>query len=112
VLHHALDQPLPQPPPAHLRQHVDVAEIGEGRGIGDHPRQTDLPLPLIEAAAERAAERPLQDFPRDPLGPVGGREEGVDRVEVKAGGVGRDGEAVAVMLEAHGGEYKGLPLNA
>jgi hypothetical protein len=31
----------------------------------------------------------------------------MDRVEVETGGIGRDGEAVAVVLEAHGRKYKG-----
>ena len=99
----ALHEPASQAVAAHLRQHVDVAEVGEGGAVGHHPRQADLPRALVEAEAEGIRKRPRHGLAGNPHAPVGGGKEGVNGVEVESRRIGGDGEAVAVVLGAHDG---------
>src|SRR6266849_3528436 len=65
-------------------QHEDVADIGEGRMIRDHPGKAHLPLPVEGAETGRMTEGAGHHLARDAGRPVGGpREKPVDRVEVE-----------------------------
>src|SRR6266852_2870565 len=65
-------------------QHEDVADIGEGRMIRDHPGKAHLPLPVEGAETGRMTERAGHQLAGDTGRPVGGpREKPMDGVEVE-----------------------------
>jgi len=68
-------------------EHVNVAEVGEGGGVGDDADEADLgAVGRIDAEREGVCERAGNGLAGDAGGPVGGRQVGVDSVDVEAGG--------------------------
>lgn len=52
-------------------EQVNVAQVGEGRSVGDHSGQPDLLAVVVEPETERACEAALDQLERDSGCPIG-----------------------------------------
>jgi len=71
VLGHALHQPNPQPTPAQLVEHEDVAHVGERRVVADDARKAGLAPGLgVQPEVQRALDAAPHDVERHAARPV------------------------------------------
>jgi hypothetical protein len=83
-------------------EHKYVPDIGNRCKIADHPRKADLRAStIINAKAQGMLDRSRHDFPRNALRPVTVREEAVNRIQIKAGGIGANQAISAPVLDDH-----------
>jgi hypothetical protein len=73
-------------------QDVHVRQVRIRRSIGDDAREANLLSVGVHTKAERAANRTLDYGTRYAGRPVGVGEEGMDRVEIEARGIGGNGK--------------------
>jgi len=95
---HHLHQPAAQATAAPWLEHVHVAHVGDRGEVGDDAREAHLPRALVDAEAERVAQRALEHVARDAVRPVRVREVVVDAVDVEPRRIGADREPVALPL--------------
>src|SRR5438132_9802227 len=102
ALDHLTHQLSAEAAPSVLGQDIDVREVHECHSVGERPRESDLPLGVVQADDPlRLAHETLHDLARPSLRPVGLiRQEVMDGVDVDAGGVVVEHETV-LELAAH-----------
>ena len=100
VLHDALHQPLAQTPPAVPSQYEYVTDVGVGGVIRDHAGKPDLLAGRENPKAQRILYRPGDNLPRNPLGPIGIRQESVDKIQIQALPVSADAEIKSLLSDS------------
>src|SRR5271169_2977545 len=112
VAHDALDEPLSKTPPAVGLDDEDVPHIREGREVGDHAPEGDLPPAVVDAEAQGVTDRFQDHLLGDPASPVRVRQEGVDHVHLEARGIRRELEIAADPREERHAQRAALALRA
>ena len=103
MLFHGGHESVHQTLPAVRLQDVDVGQVGKRRLVADHPREAHL-VPVVQnPKADRVGNGTLDGRARDARRPIGGRQERVDGIDVKACRVGGD------FVGRHGCSLKGEP---
>src|SRR5687768_12974905 len=77
-------QPFAQALSAKFAEYKNVPDVSERSLVADHPSKTDLPVPLIEAEADRILDRHLRLFESPFACPVRFfREEFMDGIKIE-----------------------------
>jgi len=88
-------------------EHVDIAQVGEGRVVGDHAHEADLRVVgCINADAERAGEGAGDGLARNADGPVTAGQIRVDGVDIEPGGIVGDEVSGMMGFVRHEGEER------
>src|SRR5690606_32944080 len=95
VTGHAGHQPLGKPSPAVLRQYEYIAQIGDGRVVGNDAGKSDLPITLQQREAQGVRQRPLDRGRGNSLGPIRRCQKFRNQGPVDPGRITRDGEGTA-----------------
>src|SRR6266498_1105099 len=84
------------------RQHIDIAQVGERRAIGDNARQADLTLRGVQTEAERSSEGALDHLEWDVFRPVRTAQVGMDCLRIQPFWSGGDYvRSALILLDAH-----------
>jgi hypothetical protein len=85
---HYFHQPLREAFSAVWLEDVYIREVAEARAVGDHPREADLILSVINAEGERILYRPLDNIASDARRPVRLRQKVMNRLDIETVFVG------------------------
>src|ERR1700730_17837762 len=100
MLHDALPQPPPQPPPTIRFQHKYVADVSISGAVRDYARKAHLLPVTIHSKAQRIFDGAVHNFTRDSPSPVTFRQKTVDQVQIQAFVIRTDDELrVAVLYD-------------